>query len=182
MPDPSPSLAAVNALDLLGLAAVLLFLVLGFRGGLWWQLVRLLGLVATVAVARGFAPPLAAGLEDLFTDLAPRVASGLAWTAVLLAGLAIVALVGRIGGRAEDQGDELGLVDRVGGAVAGCLTGLVLHAALLLCLAHFGAPEWTGARVRGSHSQAFLQTLGRGIPGLVEPPAAHALGIDARDS
>src|SRR5688500_5970573 len=120
MPDPSPSLAAVNALDLLGLAAVLLFLVLGFRGGLWWQLVRLLGLVATVAVARGFAPPLAAGIEGLFTDLAPRVASGLAWTAILLAGLAIVALVGRIGGRAEDQGEELGLVDRVGGAVAGC--------------------------------------------------------------
>src|SRR5262245_21627954 len=116
MTAPSLPLAAVNALDLVGLAAVLLFLVLGFRGGLWWQLVRLLGLVATVAVARGFAPPVASGLENLFSALDPRVASGLAWTGILLAGFAIVALVGRVGSRAEAAGVELGLVDRLGGA------------------------------------------------------------------
>lgn len=167
--------------DLVGAALVLLFAFLGMRGGLWWQLVRLLGLVASVAVARAVAPRLASGLERLFEGLAPRTAEGLAWCLVLGAGLWLVAMVGRSGatsGGAKDGASEpLSFVDRAGGAVAGALTGVVLHAALLLCIGNLAAPDWTQARMRGSHSLALVSTLGRGIPGLVDAHAAESLGI-----
>ena len=42
--------------DALGLAILLLFAFLGARRGLWWQVVRLLGAVAVVAVAVGVLP------------------------------------------------------------------------------------------------------------------------------
>jgi uncharacterized membrane protein required for colicin V production len=163
---------------------VLLFAFIGMRGGLWWQLVRLLGLIASVAVARALAPHVASGLESVFEGLAPRTAEGLAWCLVLGVGMWIVAIVGRSGatqGAAKDGGPAQGLsfVDRTGGAAAGALTGIVLHAALLLCIGNLAAPDWTQARLRGSHSRELVSTLGRGIPGLIDVHAAESLGLAA---
>ena len=173
---------AFHWLDLAGLALVLLFVVIGARGGLWWQLVRLLGLVACVAVARAVAPRLANGIDEVFAGVTPRRAEGLAWCLVLVAGLLIVALLGRSGSKEGSQGAEHSFLDRIGGALAGAITGVVLHAVLLLVIAGIAEPEWTEKQLSGSRSHQFVSALERGIPGLIDVHAAESLGLprDAR--
>ena len=43
-------------IDLVGGGLIALFLVLGFVRGLWWQVIRALGLIAAVLVARAASP------------------------------------------------------------------------------------------------------------------------------
>jgi len=68
----SPSLA----LDIACLLIVLVSTWMGARRGTWWQFVRLLGLVATLSVARALAPRLSQGLVDVFSSLSPALANG----------------------------------------------------------------------------------------------------------
>src|SRR5262249_51454431 len=89
--------SGVRWLDILGLASVAVLGVLGAMRGLWWQLVRLLGLIAVIAVARALAPRLSPQIQEWFPALGPRVANGLMWSLVFLTGLLLVALIGRIG-------------------------------------------------------------------------------------
>ena len=172
--------SGVRWLDFLGLAIVVLFGVLGAVRGLWWQLVRLLGLIAAIAVARALAPRLSPQLQDWFPALGPRVASGLMWTLLLLAGLLLVALIGRIG-KAEIAAAQLGGVDRVGGAVAGALSGMLIHAALLLCVCQIASRDWCDASVRGTHSQNLLDHLAHNIPHLVDEQAWAGLAPTITD-
>ena len=157
-------------LDFVGLGIVVLFLVLGAMRGLWWQLVRLLGLIAAIAVARALAPRLSPQISEWFPALGTRVAHGLVWTLVFFTGLLLVALIGRIG-RAGIEGAQLGGLDRVGGAVAGALSGILIHAALLLCLCQVGSREWCGTAVRGTQSRNLLDHLAHNIPHLVDEEA-----------
>lgn len=166
-------------LDGVGVLFVVVLALIGSRRGTWWQLVRLLGLAATIAVARAVAPACAEWLASVFAGMEPRVAEGLAWTMLIGVGLLVVALVLRWTSPAEEEAPpQIGFLDRIGGAVAGGVSGALAHAALLLCLAHLAPPEWAQARVRGSHSQQFLATLGNGVPGLVDAQASRSLGID----
>jgi uncharacterized membrane protein required for colicin V production len=162
--------AGFHWLDIVGLAIVVVFLVLGAMRGLWWQLVRLLGLIAAVAVARALAPRLSSTVSEWFPALGERVAHGLVWTVLLATGLLLVALIGRIG-RAEIQAAELGGLDRLGGAVAGALSGVLIHAALLLCLCQIGSREWCGSAVRGTQSRQLLDRIAHNIPRLVDDEA-----------
>jgi uncharacterized membrane protein required for colicin V production len=157
-------------LDLVGIGIVALFLVLGVMRGLWWQLVRLLGLIAAIAVARALAPRMSPQVLDWFPSLGPRVAHGFAWAIVFLAGMLLVALLGRLG-KAGLESAELGGLDRLGGAVAGALSGVLVHAALLLCLCQIGSKDWCGDAVRGTQSRNLLDRLAHNIPHLVDDQA-----------
>src|SRR5258708_2333206 len=84
-------------IDLLGLAVLTLFFVLGAVRGLWWQLIRLLGIVASVSVARALAPRLSPHLASLLPGLSPLFANGLAWLAILIACMIVVSMIGRLG-------------------------------------------------------------------------------------
>src|SRR5690349_11286470 len=84
-------------LDIACLVIIGLSAFLGARRGTWWQFIRLLGLIATLSVARALAPRLSQGLANVFGSLSPEAANGVLWSAILLVGLALVALVGRIG-------------------------------------------------------------------------------------
>lgn len=170
-----PVLASVDVrwLDLVGLAIVLSFLILGARRGLWWQVVRLLGMVAAVSVARAVAPRLGPDLAAAIPDLSPRVAGGIVWTIVILLGLIVVAIVGRLG-RASLEEAALGGIDRLGGGVAGALTGALVHAAIVLCLCQLGSATWSQAQVRGTTSQRLVDSLGRKVPLFLD---AHARDV-----
>lgn len=173
------SLTEWRWLDLVGVGFVVVVALVGSRHGTWWQLVRLLGLTATIAIARAVAPAFADTISGVFPGLDARVAEGLAWITLIGVGLLVVALLLRwTGGEAEEEPVPPGFLDRVGGAIAGGVSGALLHAALLLCLAHIAPPEWAQARVRGSHSQQFLATIGNGVPGLVDARASNTLGIE----
>jgi uncharacterized membrane protein required for colicin V production len=164
----------VHWLDVVGLALIGYFIVLGALRGLWWQVVRLLGIVASVAVARALAPRLAPRLHALFPDLSERLASGIVWTVFLLGGLLLVALVGRIGKDTLEVA-QLGTVDRIGGALAGLLSGMLVHAAIVLCLCRTTDPQWSVATVRGTQSQRLVDSLGRKVPLFLDAHAAETL-------
>jgi len=175
--SPSLIVAALDIhwLDLLGLVIVTLFLVIGAWHGMWWQVVRLLGIVAAVSIARAAAPRLAPQFAEAFPDISQRVATGIVWTIVILIGLLVVALVGRLG-RAGLEAAHLGTIDRVGGALAGGLTGAMLHAAIVLCLCQTTAAEWSVEEVRGTTSQRLVDSLGRKLPLFLDAQAQESLG------
>ena len=144
-------------IDQLGMVLVVVFALLGIWRGLWWQVVRLAGVVAAVALARGLTPRFQPSVEGSL-DVSPAVSHGIVWMAVFVAGLVVATLFGMIGKRALEA-MQLGLFDRAGGAVAGALTGGVLHTALLVVLSAFGTQEWTESNLEGSRSAALLTQL-----------------------
>jgi uncharacterized membrane protein required for colicin V production len=166
--------AGARGLDLLGLGIVLLFLVLGAMRGLWWQLVRLFGITATVSVARAAAPRLAPTLQSALPGSSPAVVNGIAWMLILLAGFVGVALVGRLG-RATLQAVHLSLLDRVGGAVAGAVSGILVHAALVIVLCLTTSKSWSQSAVGGTRSASLVDALGRGVPRMLDAQAAESL-------
>ena len=173
---PSPCFAAIDWrwLDVLGLVVVTFFLLIGAYRGMWWQVIRLLGIVAAVSVARAAAPRLAPQLFAAFPDISLRVASGIVWTIVILLGLLAVALIGRLGKVTLDAA-QMGSIDRVGGALAGGLTGAMIHAAIVLCLCQTASAEWSVAQVNGTTSQRLVDSLGRKLPLFLDAQAQETL-------
>ncbi len=173
------SLDEIRWLDVFGLGVVVLFTILGIRRGLWWQVVRLLGLVCSLAVARATAPSLGVKVHAL-TELGSRVSHGAAWTAVFVAGLLVVALIGRIG-RASLEAVQLGWLDRVGGAVAGLVSGVVLFTGMLLCMCQVLPDAFLRDALRGSRSERVLAAVERGVPVLLDARAAASVRTYVRE-
>ena len=161
-------------IDLLGLAVLTLFLALGAMRGLWWQIVRLLGILASVSVARALAPRLSPHLSSLLPGLSPLLANGLAWLALLIACMIVVSMIGRLG-HATLEAAQLGTFDRVGGAVAGFASGILVHAVILLCLCQVATNAWTVAAVRGTRSQGLLDVVADHFPMLLDSRAAESV-------
>lgn len=161
--EPAFRLSDVAPLDLVGACVLLAFAVLGAWRGLWWQAMRFAGIAGAVLAARAFTPALAPKLSAVLPELDPRLATGLVWLAMFLAGLAVAALVGRLGRRLLEA-MQLGLVDRFGGLVAGALTGLVLHAALVAAVLQLAPAEFAQASVSGTRSEALVRALARPVP------------------
>src|SRR5260221_9258260 len=142
-PGATPSASGSHPLwlDIACLVIVLLCAYSGARRGIWWQFVRLLGVVATLNVARAFAPRLSHGLASVFSSLSPELANGILWSVLLLAGLFVVSLVGRLG-RLMLEGAELTFRQRAGGALLGLATGLLLATGLIVCGAQLASQGW----------------------------------------
>ncbi len=157
-----------------GLALVLVLAGLGALRGLWWQTVRLCGVVAAFSVARALAPRFSPTLERWFDDLSPRLANGLAWTLVLLAGTLAVALIGRAGKAAHDSAGLPGF-DRAGGALSGALCGLLLHTGLIVAAVQVAPRDFKAEAIDGTHSQAWIKALDRAVPNLLDRKAREAL-------
>jgi len=171
-PPASGEVASHSAwLDIACLALVLLSALLGARRGTWWQFVRLLGLVAVLSVARALAPRLSHGLVGMFGSLSPEAANGILWSAILLCGLALVALVTRIGRMMIEDGD-LGFGERAGGALLGVATGLLLTTGLIVCAAQLASPAWVESNLRGSRAQGLVDGVARVLPAAFDPIAA----------
>src|SRR5690606_26087428 len=96
-------------------------------------------------------------------DLDPRFLHGIVWLVLFLAAISVVALVGRLGKRLIEA-VQLGLVDRVGGAVAGALTGLVLHAAGLAVLVQLAPDDFLAENLSGTVSERLVEVAGIDMP------------------
>ncbi len=155
--DPAPAAAGLHWLDLVGLGLLALFGFLGALRGLWWQVIRLLGLAAAVAVARALAPRFGPDFQRL-SDLPGPVANGLVWLLLFLAVLVIASLLGNLGRRTLEA-VRLGPVDRFGGLVAGLLTALVLHAAFLVAVSYLGPTVWASESLQQAESRRLLTTV-----------------------
>lgn len=165
---------SVHWVDALGIAILLLFAFLGARRGLWWQVVRLLGAVAVVAVARALGPRMAPSVSDMFEGLDPAVAEGLVWVGCVSAGFLLVALVGRIG-KDEIEGAEFTTLDRVGGALVGVATGIVMFAGILIGIALVAGAPFAQKHIVGTTSERVLTALADSVPGLLDVHAGESL-------
>ena len=161
-------------IDAVGLVLLAVFGFLGSRRGLWWQTVRLLGASATVAVARALAPRAAPAMMDMFTGLDASVADGLVWVFIVSVGFFVVALVGRIG-REQIEAAELTSVDRVGGALLGLATGVVVFAGVMIGVALVAGQPFADKHIVGTTSERVLTSLADTVPGLLDVHAAETL-------
>jgi uncharacterized membrane protein required for colicin V production len=168
--------------DLLGLLFVLVFGFLGLLRGLWWQVVRLIGVLLAVLAARGLSSLLAARLHAWVVDLDPRVAHGLAWLAVFAATLTIVALVGRLGKGALEL-LQLDLIDRVGGMLAGIITGMLCFSVFLISLGLLAPQHWLLDHVPGTRAARWIDLCARRVPLVLDAEgSARWLEVLQRDA
>lgn len=171
--QPHLELAALALdIDTIGLVLIVVFAVMGAARGLWWQVIRLLGLGAAVFVARTFSPRFVPYLQEAFDELDPRILAGAVWIGLFLMSLGLVAGIGRLG-RKVLEAAALGMLDRVGGALAGALTGALLHAAIVAALVQVGDRQWVSDLLEGSKSEALVEVLVAKLPLLLDHDAAR---------
>ncbi|QDU84994.1 Colicin V production protein [Planctomycetes bacterium Pla163] len=161
-------------IDMIGLGLLGLFLLLGLWRGLWWQLLRLVGLAAAVLVARSLEASVYGMLAGRLGELDERVLHGIVWLGLFLVTVAVFAAIGRTGKKLLDA-MQLGMMDRVGGAVAGALTGLVLHAAVLAGLVQIGSDAFIADHLEGSISERLVAVVGVEMPFLFAKERSDAV-------
>ena len=161
-------------IDGAGLLIISLFAILGLFRGLWWQVIRLLGLLGAALLARGLAPYLAGGLEERLDTFDPRLIHGVLWLVTFIAGIAAFATLGRFGRKALSA-MKLGTIDRLGGCLAGAVTGLIMHASLVAGLLQVGSETWAAESVLGTRSGTLVELLTNELPLLYER-ASTAVG------
>lgn len=158
-------------IDTAGLVLVGVMLLLGALHGLWWQVIRLVGLAGAVLLARAVAPRLAAALASFTPEVPERILDGSAWLVLFLCGLAAATGLGALGRRLLST-LRLGLVDRAGGALAGILTGVLVHLALVAAVCQLAPADWVSRNVGGSRSESALSAVGARWSLIVGPDAA----------
>jgi uncharacterized membrane protein required for colicin V production len=146
-------------LDLVGLGLIALLLVLGLYRGLWWQVMRLVGVTLSVLAARAVGAPLAQKLSGFFPELEPRTAHGLAWLTLFLTALLACALLGLLGQRMLEA-MKLDLANRLAGAFAGAATGFCAHVVVVVLLCQLAPPRVLGQYVVGTYSERLYSALG----------------------
>jgi uncharacterized membrane protein required for colicin V production len=153
----SETIAQLHWIDCVGLGTAAIFLLLGLWRGLWWQVIRLLGLCAAVAVARWVGPVWAEDIAGWSADLS-TVAAGLGWLSAFLLTLIAAAFLGMVGSRTIDA-MKLSLVNRSLGAIAGLLTGLLLHCAVVWACSSFAPVLWQTEGLPATWSGRMLSEL-----------------------
>jgi membrane protein required for colicin V production len=159
-------------LDLVGLALVLLLLVLGLVRGLWWQVMRLIGVTLAVLAARWLGPPVAHGLGELWPELSSRARHGLSWGGIFLLALFAAALLGLLGQKLLEA-MKLDLANRLAGALAGAATGLLVHVALVVVLCQLAPASFVAGHVAGTYSEKVYALLGVRWPVVLAADAAQ---------
>jgi len=159
-------------LDLIGLVLVALLLGLGLYRGLWWQVMRLVGITISVVVARTLGARLAERVAVFFPDVTARTANGIAWATLFLTTLLACALLGLLGQRMLEA-MKLDLANRLAGACAGAATGFCAHVVLIVLLVQLAPAPVLGRYVAGTYSERVYAALGLRWPVVMAADAAH---------
>jgi uncharacterized membrane protein required for colicin V production len=159
-------------LDLVGLGVVFVLCILGLYRGLWWQVIRLLGVTLAVVLARWLGPSLTLWLQTTWPDLASRTAWGIAWGVPFVLALFSFALLGLLGQRVLEA-MKLDLANRLAGGFAGAATGLFVHIALVVLVCHFAPEPFLGRYVAGSYSERLYAAFGLRWPVVMASSGAH---------
>jgi membrane protein required for colicin V production len=170
-PDAGSELLALwhelGLVDRVGLALVLLLLLLGLWRGLWWQVMRFLGVAGAILLARSLAPRCVSLLSERTGGFDSRLLVGVTWLALFLAGLSVAVLLVRAG-RHLLEAMQLSLLDRAAGALVGAVTGLTVHMALIVLLVHLSPATWVERSFPGTYSEGLLRLLSEELPLVVE--------------
>lgn len=170
----------LSVLDGLGLLLLTGFLALGIAHGLWWQVIRLLGVVASAAIARALSPALGGLLFAALPSLGASISGGVAWLLAFLGALATASWLGRLGNSILES-IHLGLVNRALGGLVGLGTGLALHLFVVAVVLAF-APESSVARAcPASYSGRAYQAVETRVEALLPPnPSRAAEAVPSR--
>lgn len=160
-------------IDVVGLSVVTLFFILGIRHGLVWQVTRLIGMLVAVTLARSLSPEFVPHVETAL-NLPTKACQGIVWFLVFLATLLVTAMIGMVGRRALEA-VHLGPMDRMGGGLAGAVTGVIVHCALLVLLSSVGTTAWATHTFKGSASASMLDSLSRKSHLLLDAQAAERI-------
>lgn len=166
-------------IDKLAIVLLGLFVALGLWRGLWWQVIRFVGFVGAFAAARLFSPKAEPLITKTFNITDPRFSQGLAWIVIFIAALIVVVLLGKLG-KSMLEAMKLGMVDRLGGALAGALTALLIHSAFLAVLSLFAQGEWLHDQLVGSWSENLFDVLAEEYPVIVDEQQATWIGNQLR--
>jgi membrane protein required for colicin V production len=140
----------MSLLDIVLIFILGLCFILGFWNGLVKQVASILGIVAGVVAAARLAPPLAPHLTGrIIAD--PRAARIAAYVLLFVLAALAVWLVGLLL-RAIIKQAELGMTDRIWGALFGLVKGVVFSWALLLAL----VPMNEGAYLHQQLQQGYI--------------------------
>ncbi len=161
-------------LDLVGLGLIAILVGLGIWRGLWWQVIRLAGVLFAVVLARSFAGDLGTRIHGLWPELSTRLAFGVAWFGVFVVAMTVAAAVGLLGNKLLDI-LHLGLANRLGGGAVGAATGLALHAAALAILCQLAPEPFVGRVVAGTFSEKLVDAVGQRVHVLVDGQAAREI-------
>ncbi len=151
------TISHLHWIDNVGLGVAAVFLALGFWRGLWWQVVRLIGLGAAVAVARWIGPIWGESIQG-WGELQADVASGIGWFCAFLLTLIAAAFLGMIGNRTIEA-MKLSLVNRSLGALTGVATGLLLHCAAVWACSSFASSTWQTVDLPGTKTGDLIEAL-----------------------
>jgi len=160
-------------IDMVGLGVVLICLILGIRRGLVWQVTRLIGMLLAVTLARTLSPEFVPRFEEVLS-LPTKACQGIVWFLVFITTLAITAMIGVVGRRALEA-VQLGPMDRMGGAMAGVVTGVIVHCVVLVMLTSLSTPDWATNTLKGSASASMLDNLSRKQHLLLSAEAAERI-------
>jgi len=161
-------------LDLLGIGLIVLALVLGMWRGLWWQVMRLIGVTLAVLVARWFGPPVAGWLLAHWPNLEVRSGHGIAWGLIFVVTLFACALLGLMGQRMLEA-MKLDLANRLAGACAGAATGLLAHVVLVVLVVQLAPERVLGKYVAGTYSERVYSAVGLRWPVVLAAEPAQAV-------
>ena len=153
------TLGSLAPLDKFGLGLVLLLILLGVWRGLWWQVIRLAGLMLAVVVARFLSPEASSWIMENSSEISPRVAHGIAWGSIFMLSLGAATILGMLGQRLLEA-MQMGVLNRMGGAVIGACTGIVIHVALLVALSQLAPEEFVSKHMGGTYSSQLLDRAG----------------------
>lgn len=160
-------------IDIVGLGIVAFFLIRGLTTGLIWQIALLVGVGISITVARKFAPEFTPRVQEI-TDLPLQACQGIVWFMIFAGTLMTAAFIGKLARNALEAA-QLGPLDRLGGALAGTLTGAIVHCALLVLLSSIGTEGWTVKTFKGSASASMLDSLSRKQHLLLDAEAAERI-------
>jgi membrane protein required for colicin V production len=178
--DATPMMEGIPWIDKVGIVLLAIFGILGFWRGLWWQVIRLIGFVGAFAAARFFSPKAEPMLTEAFNITDPRFSQGLAWLVIFIAALIVVVLLGKLGKSMLDA-MKLGLVDRLGGALAGAVTAILIHSAFLAVMSLFAQADWLNEQLVGSWSDGLFVRLAE-YPVIVDKKQSVWIGTELRSS
>ena len=159
--DPSWTnrITSLAPIDLVGLGLLAGLIGLGVWRGLWWQVLRLVGIVAAVVAARIFSGETALWIMEQWPDLPYRLASGLAWLVIFLLTLGAASILGLLGQRILEA-MQLGLMNRVGGGLAGAVTGVLVHLVVVVVFCQLAPARTVESQVAGSYTQRLVDAAG----------------------
>jgi uncharacterized membrane protein required for colicin V production len=173
--EPGFSWGSFPWIDKVAAVLLIVFALLGFWRGLWWQVLRMVAFIGAFAAARLLSPQVEPLLTDAFSITDPRFSQGLAWVAIFVACLIIAVLIGRLGNKLLES-LKLGLANRFAGCLAGAATGLAIHSAFLAVLSLLAPQDWLNAQLQESVSSELLAVLAERWPVIVDQEQGQWIG------